>query len=257
VAMATCARCGGPLLDWSCGAVRSNDDGLHYWHAECGVSMDEERHEARAALRGEGPTQLPHEETFLAPLEYRVVHAYVVVRAQPTRASRELSRRECGAVVLVAAQRRGWLRLAHEDGWMLIDASALNLGVLLVRHEHSVPDTSARRQRVRRETGAHAWADPTSARDAENSVHRFDSGQGVVIAATCGGWGKCWLDLPAAACTARVRAAWVLLDDLVRVSDAASAPLWRSLEQLGQELGSTDSPERQRSTRHAETESRV
>lgn len=164
-------------------------------------------------------------QTFLAPLEYRVTHAYAVVRAQPTRASAELGRSECGTVVSIAGQWRGWLRLALADGWMLLDATALDLGALLVRHEHSVTDTAVRRRRVSRAAGAYTWGDPTCARNADDSVHHFEHGHGVAIAATSGGWGKCWIDLPAAECTARVRAGWVLLDDFVHAADEPAPAL--------------------------------
>ena len=194
--------------------MRADEAGDKFWHAQCGVSQDDERHVARAALRE--PRLSDHQrQTFLAPLDYRVLHEYVVVRAQPSRASAEFGRRTRGDVVSIAGQRLGWMMLAgSEGGWMLLDASALGLGVLMAREVVALDGP----RRLRAGGTTVAWADPTRAahRDGDDDhevVRRFAPGEGVSIVATCGGFGKCWVDMPALrACSASIRAAWVLLD---------------------------------------------
>ena len=209
--------------------MRSHGD--VFYHAECGISMDEERHAARAALRAKGQHASSADaasdgatQSFRAPLDYIVVHSgYVVVRSRPTRASPELCRKEKGDIVSANAQSNGWLRLdTAEGGWMLIDASAMGLGVLLSRHEVSV-DVAARLRYIRAGSpdGATAWGEPTQA-DASMVVEHFAPGRRVSLVATCGGWGKCWVDVPLErACSASVRAGWVLLSALTAEADVA------------------------------------
>ena len=118
--MANCSRCGEPLEDWSCGAVRSDD--TNFWHAACGVTIDDERHVVRARNnKSRGGDGSGGEHTFLAPIAYSVQHEYVVVRAEPRTTSTENARKSKGDRVAAIGERQGcWL--AGGTGWMLIDA---------------------------------------------------------------------------------------------------------------------------------------
>ena len=221
--MANCSRCGEPLEDWSCGAVRSDD--TNFWHAACGVTIDDERHVVRAwNNKSRGGDGSGGEHTFLAPIAYSVQHEYVVVRAEPRTTSTENARKSKGDRVAAIGERQGWLRLADGTGWMLIDASALSkqLGILLTRDEQ--PPSSSR-FRVGTE-GAVAYADPSQAttNGDEEALHRFPAGHVVNVAAICGGWAKLWIDMPSVrACTASTRAAWVLMDALAPAEAPSSS----------------------------------
>lgn len=56
---------------------------------------------------------------------------FVYVRELPETSARRLGYKWPGEVIVVSDERDGWLKLAHEDGWMLRDGSALGLGELL------------------------------------------------------------------------------------------------------------------------------
>lgn len=67
-----------------------------------------------------------------APSAYRVLHdPCVYVREARSLKARPLGYKRLGEVVHVSGEVDGWLKLAHEDGWMLKDGRAVGLGPLL------------------------------------------------------------------------------------------------------------------------------